>query len=175
MGWDFRTTPCSKKEIIEECFSSVSGMECLKHSVQNNEVWSVWGKTDGTREIILFLLASKERCYGYKKIYEQEGPHYYKCPLGFLEMVSVVNKEWRDKVYEYHIKKVQNQSALKKIKAGTIVTLDVPGNDFRVTSVSPLIGVNEKDGLRYRLVKSRVISVRARTIVDLSTLRDLSL
>jgi len=160
MGWDFRTLPCDKQEIIEECVKSICSMECLKHSVQGNELWSVWQKKDGTRVILLFLLASKDRCWGYKEIAEESGPYYYKCPMGFLEMAAVANQDWRNKVYEYHDRRLRNLSALKKIRLGTIVTLDVPDNDFRVTHMNPFLGVNTKSGRLYRLVKSRVIAVR---------------
>ena len=160
MGWDFRTLPCSKQEIIDECVKSICSMECLKHSAQGNELWSVWEKKDGSRVILLFLLASKDCCWGYKEIAEESGPHYYKCPMGFLEMAAVANKDWRDKVYEYHDRRLRNLSALKRVKLGMIVTLDRPDNDFRVTHMNPFLGVSTKNGRLYRLVKSRVIAVK---------------
>jgi hypothetical protein len=85
--------------------------------------------------------------------------------MGFLEMVPAVNKEWRDKVYEYHDKRLRNLSALKKVKVGSVITLDVDGNDFRVTRINPLQGVSLKDKCLYRLVKSRVIEVKEKTLV----------
>ena len=160
MGWDFRALPCCKQEIIDECVKSICSMTCLHQSVQGNELWTIWEKKDGARIILLFLLASKKLCWGYKEISEQAGPYYYKCPLGFLEIAPVVNKNWRDKVYEYHSKRLGNLSLRKQIVIGTIVGLDNPENEFRVTHLKPLQGVSLKERRLYRLVKSRIVSIR---------------
>lgn len=167
MGWTFRTEPCTKKQIINECLNNISDMKLLVHSIKGNEVWSVWERPDNSRIITLFLLSSQKRCWGYKTIDEAHGPHYYKCPIKFLEMVSVTphgNKDWRERVYEYHNNTLKNQSALKKIKVGAIVSLDVPGKEYRVTKVTPFRGVSLESGLVYRLIKSRVVAVKHASI-----------
>jgi hypothetical protein len=163
MGWDFRALPCSKQEIIEECVKSICSMTCLHQSVQGNELWTIWEKKDGSKIILLFLLMSKSLCWGFKEISEEAGPHYYKCPLGFLEIAPVVNANWRTKVYEYHCDRLHNLSLRKKIKVGVIVALDNPSNEFRVTHMNPLQGVSLKERRLYRLVKSRIVSVRMDT------------
>lgn len=135
-------------------------MECLKHSVNGNELWSVWEKKDGTRAIILFLLASKDGRWGYKEIAEVSGPYYYKCPLKFLDMAAIANTSWREKVLELHARKAKAKSLTKKLKIGMVAALDIPDNEFRVTKLNPLMGVSLKENKLYRLVKSRIISVR---------------
>jgi hypothetical protein len=159
MGWDFRVHPCSKQEIIEEVSNGVA-VECIHKSLQGNELWTLWQRKDGSRYISVFLLASKKGCLGYKEISEESGPHYYKCPLRFLEIAPVVNKKWRDKVYEYHAKRLGNLSLRKQVAIGTIVALDNPENEFRVTCLKPLLGVSLKEHRLYRLIKSRIVSVR---------------
>ena len=161
MGWDFRNSPCTKKEIIEDCIAGICSMTCLHKAVVGNELWTVWKRhRDNENVIILFLLASRNCRWGFKEIVEAEGPHYYKCPIGFLELAPVTNKEWRDKVYAYTESKIRNHQALKKVKCGMIVTLDVPGNEFRVTRIKPLLGVSLRNHRLYRLVKTRVIDVK---------------
>jgi hypothetical protein len=163
MGWDFRALPCSKQEIIEECVKSICSMTCLQQSVQGNELWTIWEKKDGTKVILLFLLASKNLCWGFKEISEEAGPRYYKCPLSFLLLVPSVNPGWREKVVDYHEKRLNNRTLVNQITSGMIVALDNPSNEFRVTHMKPLQGVSLKERRLYRLVKSRIVSVRVDT------------
>jgi hypothetical protein len=162
MGWDFRTSPCTKKEIIDDCIANtLCSMTCLYHVVKGNELWTVWKRhRDNESVIILFLLASREGKWGYKEISEAEHPYYFKCPIGFLGLAPVTNADWRKKVYEYTEAQINNRRALKKIKNGMVITLDVPGNDFRVTHLKPLQGMSLRNNRLYRLVKTRVIDVR---------------
>jgi hypothetical protein len=160
MGWDFRVDPCSKQEIIEECLNSVA-LQLIDKSVQGNELWVVWErKTDKHRFICVYLLKSEKRCWGYKEIDEAAGPHYYRCPLSFFALVPVANQGWREKVVDYHEKRLNNRTFVRRIAVGTIVALDNPSNEFRVTHMKPLQGLNLKERRLYRLVKSRVVSVR---------------
>jgi hypothetical protein len=135
-------------------------MTCLQQSVQGNELWTVWEKKDGTKIILLFLLMSKNLCWGFKEISEEAGPHYYKCPLAFLALAPAINSGWRERVVDYHEKRLNNHTIVKRIAVGMIVALDNPSNEFRVTHMKPLQGVSLKEKRLYRLVKKRIVCVR---------------
>lgn len=160
MGWDFRALPCCKQEIIDECVKSICSMTCLQQSVRGNELWTIWEKKDGTKIILLFLLASKNLRWGFKEISEEAGPHYYKCPLSFLALVPATNPGWRERVVDYNEKRLNNRTFVRRVAVGMIVALDNPSNEFRVTHMKPLQGVSLKEHRLYRLVKSRIVSVR---------------
>lgn len=160
MGWDFRVDPCTKQEIIEECLTSVA-LELIDKSLQGNELWVVWErKTDKHRFICVYLLRSEKRCWGYKEIDENAGPHYFKCPLSFFALAPIANHGWRETVVAYHDRKLRNRRSVQQIAVGKLVALDVDTNEFRVTHMKPLQGLRLSDRRLFRLVKSRVVSIR---------------
>jgi len=64
----------------------------------------------------LFEYARQYEGFGYKDLSESCGPNACSCPLGYLDMVPVVNQEWRDDVREYHSRKAEKR-ARKKLQA----------------------------------------------------------
>jgi hypothetical protein len=112
--------------------------------------------------IILYLLQRMDGNWGYKEIFEKEGPCYYKCPISFLDKAKPQNNEWRAKVIEAHKQNNNRTKSLVKIKVNSVVTLrDSIPNKFSVVSVKPLLGSSldpDKPGL-FKLVKTRIVSV----------------
>lgn len=160
MGWDFEVKPSSKSNIIAQCLTSTT-YECITQSLQGNELWAVMeNKVSKVRSIVLFLLASKDGCWGYKDIGEVECPHYFKCPLSFLPLAPVTNQNWRNSVIDYHNQTLLRKRILSKLSVHKVVALDVPSNEFVVTHLKPFQGISLKDGQKYRLVKSRVVGIR---------------
>lgn len=160
MGWDFRVHPCSKREIVDECLKSVA-LILIDYSLRGNELWVVWErKTDGRKIIVVYALASRNGRWGYREISETEGPHYHKCPPAFLTLAPVTNHAWRERVVEYYRQQIHNRQCVNQLAVGKVVALDVAANEYLVTRMKPFQGKSLKDGKRYRLVKSRVVSIR---------------
>ena len=109
MGMTFIHNAQQKSDIINICIAPMHRIngtrQCIKKSVTNNELWTIWLDTEtNTKSIVLFILAkeSNPSCWGYKELSESESPYYFKCPLYFLAEVPVACEEWRQKVREYH-------------------------------------------------------------------------
>jgi hypothetical protein len=81
----------------------------LKTSLKENTLWVVREvfikETQETKryiECILIHYDRKDKCYGHKDMDESMGPYYFDCPLSFLQIATVTNQEWRNKVIDYH-------------------------------------------------------------------------
>lgn len=103
MGWIFECSPRSKTNFIEDLTRETEKAICLAKSTKGNHLWTVWEEKDNkNRHIVLFLLSSNKKCWGYKDISESAGPCYYDCPKKFLKLVPIPDspyaQEWRDKV-----------------------------------------------------------------------------
>jgi hypothetical protein len=167
MGWTFLYNAPDKSQVIEECTRGSDKLRCIRKASHGSELWTIWEDTETKHKtIVLFLLARKDRNWGYKDMTEAMHPYYYQCPLSFLDEVPVANEDWREKVRKYHKQKKQNHSLVKKIKVGSFVTLrDSKPNRFRVISLKPFLGTAMQGGgaaVTYKLVKSRIIDVEER-------------
>jgi len=130
MGWLFRRD-FSRSMIVEQLTTPYHGektnSKTIAHCLRGNVLWSVvevTAKIAGIKmgdkvlyvgESIRFIgchLLAKESGFGwgYKEMCESMHPYHYTCPLGYLEMVPVACKEWREKVYEHHGKLPQMAS-----------------------------------------------------------------
>lgn len=159
MGWTF-SYDGTRRDIIErrtrsETQSDGTRRECLRHAAVGNVLWTVWDVTPDNpakppyRFIGCDLLASggKRMGWGYKDMCESMGPCYYSCPLPYLEMVSVADAAWREKVREYHV------SRRRKVGVGDVLTfegLSIPEVKIVEKRGRSLIG--EYGGLRYRIL-----------------------
>lgn len=160
MGWTFSYSATEKKQIIEDCTRDCSSAKCIKKSLNSNELWTIWEDNTGNKIIVLFLLACRDKHWGYKDMTESMHPYYYKCPMSFLEEVPVVCQPWRDSVKAYHERSKNSKKISKTISVGQIVKLSnsVP-SEFKVKSISPFLGVSLENGMTYKLIKSRIVEV----------------
>lgn len=128
MGWLF-TRGCSRKEMVARrtkawSHSTEAGMQvdsvCLAHCYRGGSfsgvLWSVWERTfkqDGaeiqpSERWITCDLLRYERDYGwgYKDMDESMHPHYFSCPLKYLNLVPIEKyggrSDWREAVQRYH-------------------------------------------------------------------------
>lgn len=124
MGWTTSTQWQSKKDLIAyltkdhfHCTPRASiTSKCVTKTLRGNTLWAVWDITNidhhtsdfkQHRYIACYLLRSYGlRGFGYKDMWEDEGPFYYDCPLKYLDMVpEVANESWREGVRHYHARK----------------------------------------------------------------------
>lgn len=153
MGWLF-TLGQTRLETIKRVTrpwdykkEGVKGI-CLAHKVLGNVVWSVWELEyrDSRTERFIgcdLLRVDKGYGWGYKDMSESSHPHYYSCPLSYLDMVPTVkSEEWRRRVREYHACRKARRSACRSIVVGSVVRL-VSGckvQQVTIERVKPLIG-----------------------------------
>lgn len=112
MGWDFCEVADKQSTIggIIMGWSNDTGhtYTCLAHRVIGNTVWTVWEVVCPSGQTDRFIGCDRIRKdrklgWGHNGMSEVEHPFYYDCPLKFLDMVPYVrNKDWRNKVREYH-------------------------------------------------------------------------
>ena len=161
MGWTFLFNAPEKRHVIEECTKSGDRVECVRKSVNNNELWTIWvDKISKKKTIVLFLLSKNKGNWGYKDITEAMYPYYFKCPLSFFEEVPEENKEWREDVRAWHAAQKNNKNLLGKICLGSVVKLNGSTPDkFKVTNLDPLVGVSIENGKEYKLIRNRVVEV----------------
>jgi hypothetical protein len=152
MGWMFGWN--TRKELVDHLLND-NGLTTIKHCFKGNNLWCVHETTTtkagyggNVRWIALYLLRGRDKCdkrtgkydlhgWGYKDMDESSGPHYYNCPLGYIEMVEAYEKlrdhaplgyaaEWRVKVRAHH------QRATQKLALGQMIKLY--GNEYQVTA-----------------------------------------
>lgn len=116
MGWTF--TKSSRADLIEEITrdqSLANGGVCrtLRKSFRGNVMYTLLAETrEGktTKLIGVTLLAREGSSWGYKDMDETMGPHYYDCPLSFLDEADAPRNEtaaeWRATVRERATTKV---------------------------------------------------------------------
>lgn len=138
MGWLF-TRGCSRKDMISKRTKNWShttddGMQvdsaCLAHCYRGGSfsgvLWTVWERTfkrgeaevQPTERWISCDLMRHERDFGwgYKDMEESMHPHYYSCPLKYLNLVPIEQfggrADWREAVGRYHA----HQQAKRKLR-----------------------------------------------------------
>ena len=178
MGWLF-SPRWNKKSLIQDRIKSWSNKNrendndtyivatCLKHCYRGNAftgvLWTVWEhklfdkKTDklikDDKWIGCDLLRyDKGDGWGYKDMEESSGPFYYSCPLSYLEMAPVVNKEWRHGVKEYHAQRNIKLTIGQKVK----LREGYSPQFFKIISLQPLRGESLEGFGIYRLKKQAV-------------------
>lgn len=162
MGWSFKQGQ-TKAELIaqrvERQENEFGTWETVAYSVKGNHLWKAkhfYNKETGIHDkyIALDLISSdKGYGYGYKDLTEHEGPHYYDCPLKYLDIIpepqDQCSIEWRKKVREYHAK------MNRKFIVGQVIKLKnckIP--EVEVVSVKPLVGFY--NGLAYKVSKKLI-------------------
>jgi hypothetical protein len=160
MGWLF-TQGQTRRELIEKRIARQENeygiWECVAHTLRGNCLWKVVNYTKkengfSERFIGLDLLGSDgDYGWGYKDMEECMGPHYYTCPLKYLEMAPEPDnqyaKNWREKVKAYHAR------MNRKFEIGQWVELyssQVP--TIKIIRLNPLRG-QTLGGLVYRIPK----------------------
>lgn len=158
MGWVFLYDAPNKSDVVADCTRGSDTIKCIRKTTVGYELWTVWHNIKTNEKvIILFLLAKQNGNWGYKNMSEAMHPYFYKCPLSFLNEVPVSNQDWRNKVIDYHA----NQKGIKNISVGSVVKMrDSKPNEFRVTSLNPLLGVSCENGKTYKLIKARIVEIK---------------
>lgn len=135
MGWLFTRGQTLKELIVRQTRGWENTLDdgtpvrnaCLRHCYRGGRFsgvfWTVWERTfcrkeDGRqvrpaeRWIGCDLLRFQNGYgWGYKDMTESMGPYCYSCPLGYLELVSPANEQWRAGVREYHARLAQRRRA----------------------------------------------------------------
>lgn len=133
MGWLF-TLGASRKNIIadltERQESASAIYETLAHCCVGNNLWVVQARTmkatgERIRFIALYLLQRSSDGWGYKDMDETCGPHYFNCPLKYLDMapegaVNQYAKDWREAVKTYWAGRQKSCALAAKLKIGDI-------------------------------------------------------
>jgi len=109
----------SRKDLIDELTKSEDGRETLRHCYRGNHfrgvLWSVVERQAEDEEPYRFIRCDVIEYSGdewwYRPMCESDGPTYYSCPLGYLDLVPETDKgfsrEWREKVKAYHQQRKQ--------------------------------------------------------------------
>ena len=111
MGWTFNTTQSSKNDFIRNLTKDKNWDDgktphwliCLTKSLHGNRLWVVWyDKFTFKKHLVLYLLSSQDKCWGYKDISEEMGPCYYDCPKKLIKLLDSPRNEyaseWRKQV-----------------------------------------------------------------------------
>jgi hypothetical protein len=117
----YYTPGASRADIIRELLDDVApytNSQCetverqiLAHCLRGNVLWTanevhVDGKL-ADRWIGCYVLVRRGRTWGYKPMDESMGPHYFTCPVSYLDLAQPeptdsTAVEWRAKVRAYH-------------------------------------------------------------------------
>ncbi len=163
MGW-YYTPGASRRDLIrdlirEEKNEKGTARYCLKHVVRGNVLWTVWNIQKTTGESIFYIGCDLMQNggkdgWGHKPMDESCGPHYYTCPLSFLEMVpdpkTQFSTGWRENVRAYHDK----QADKRKNKTDIIKAFNdrKEGEQIQVHLVRSVI----KTGIVMDIYRSRI-------------------
>jgi hypothetical protein len=166
MGWTVPYDATSRKEIIRrrtknegvgKWRGTPAKWECKRHCYRGNRfsgvLWTVWHIVHAeTGEVLakfigcdLLQYYNRDDAWGYKDMCESMGPHYFSCPLSYLDDVPMPDSEyapeWRRGVREYHAKRNkklvvgETYPAVKGLKVGSRKIVAV-----KVLSLRPLRG-----------------------------------
>jgi len=170
MGWLFTQGQTKKgliKHLIERQENEDGIWETITYCVRGNVFWSVCQitrkDTGEVKKIILCNLMGSDNSYGwgYKDMDEGMGPNYYSCPLKYLDMVPVVNVEWREIVKNYHGERHFYMTELVKNKSqahGAKVKVMLRETSLKwvwLSSLKPLRGISP-EGTVYRLKRKHI-------------------
>jgi hypothetical protein len=121
--------PGTELVVVTECLRS-----CYRGNAYTGVLWKVMQttihdfsspgnkRTKVTKWIGLDLLCYNKASHGwgYKDMDESVGPHYYSCPLSYLDVVpqpeSTFCRDWRDKVRAYHAIRQEARIARKFVE-----------------------------------------------------------
>ena len=105
MGWYFDAFPSTKEDFIKNIIEGYPDyIKVIDKSIRGNHLWILYedGNNNNERYIVLYLLSSQKKCWGYKPISEEMGPSYWDCPKRFLKLQPNIRNEyskiWREEV-----------------------------------------------------------------------------
>lgn len=172
MGW-YYTDGASRADIIREITTGWTNPETganrqtLRHTAVGNVLWTLnetvhagevpAGRPRTERWIGCHLLSRSRDGWGYKPMDETMGPHYWSCPLAYLdaatEPANEYAKEWRAKARQWHAAKAAERAHAKTLKVGDRITVaGIRPNAFQIVSLKPATG-RADDGRLYRLTR----------------------
>lgn len=111
MGWDSSYEWRTKKQVEASLIGGYtrSGWTVHAHKSTRDGIWFVVENTKKEMTIVFALVHYYQGIYSVKTVSESMGPHYYCCPLKFLDMVEapsdVHSQAWRKEVRERDAKK----------------------------------------------------------------------
>ena len=107
MGWSFSSSWKKASDVYKAVNAGSGGhlkLLAQKATSFGRHLWSVYETTEGKRFIHLALVERQKDGWGYKSLYESEGPCYYDCPVKFFELAGPTEdpgaRAWRETVYE---------------------------------------------------------------------------
>lgn len=102
MGWFFGHL--TKQELIDDLLGAERGWAVVDHSLIGNNLWVVGQREDSRRFIRLYILGANRNAkyyrWGYKPIYESEGPYATNCPERLLAQSDETSEyavTWRER------------------------------------------------------------------------------
>lgn len=115
MAWLFSDAWPTRNDLIKELVRETTHFSALKYCCVGNNLWIV---REGRlylmpphRHIVLYMMRRQASDvhnvrWGYKELFETEGPRQTNCPLSYIEMctepTNAYSREWREKVRKYH-------------------------------------------------------------------------
>ena len=91
MGWTGQKGQ-TRAQLVRELTLWTGGGRCLIFLDTPEGLWAVWqfvgGEDDGKKLITLNLIESRNGYLMCKPMDETMGPHYYSCPLAFLDIAT---------------------------------------------------------------------------------------
>ena len=158
MGWLYSERWPTRKDLIDHITTQTP---TLKHCCTGNNLWCVH-EVKGIRFVCLYLMqfhGGSFKYWGYKDVDESTGPHYFNCPLSYLEGLTEpcndYSRDWREEVRKHHARRNRKLKVNDKIRYG--------GNDYQVCEVNgnAVYSVTQlpHQGLVYRLKRSQLSKV----------------
>jgi len=103
MGWIYLPNT-SRKDLIEEL---TDPRETMAHTLVREDtaevLWAVLRTSENASPIIVgSLLKCSGDGWGHRDMAERTHPHYYSCPLQYLELAPPTCPDWREAVRRYH-------------------------------------------------------------------------
>ena len=161
MGWSYSYGAHEKNDIKNMILGDLrdGGYTVIKHSTVGSHFWLAVSR-ERVSFVLLCLLGKSDGVWGYKDMTEDMGPYFYDCPQSIIKAVGPTAnpraQEWRAKVETYHQTKKRRAQALKALKIGDLVEFVGIVGSYRVTSTSPLYGIELTTGNHYRLPKNKL-------------------
>jgi len=164
MGWTYKSNITDKKVMIAEIRKDLeyAGFEVVRSRCVGKNLWSVIKCVTPDGEIKttirLDLLMRDRMAWGHKAMTIDEHPYYYNCPFEYLKFVDLDTKnkkEWADKVIKFHEEKNRPiiVGAMYGLKNCSPTWMNKHGDQVKVTSRRPFLGITSKTNLNVRLNK----------------------
>jgi hypothetical protein len=137
MGWLFPYSTPTKASIVEHILREKGREEnvVLSHRVVGDHLWiagrigpkAMYSEYVGKKIIVLYLLSTDGKGWGYKVFDETNEPHHYDCPISFLDLAKDFaddprSAKWREGVRAFHAEK--KAVAAIELVPGTEVVLN---------------------------------------------------